>query len=119
MRALIGEVNTEIGKRAVVAWPGRQTATASRRVENMDRGEHRIRVQTGSPATSVLMYASLVCGGVPEFFFLTNDEYGDEPKDKPVWNIGPLLLGYRISGFGVLLESLKSLRKAIVVAPRP
>ena len=68
---------------SVVAWPDRQTATASRRVESMDRGEHRIQVQNGSPATSVLMYASLVRGGARRSF-LTNGEYGDEPKDKPV-----------------------------------
>ena len=68
VRALIGEVDTEIGKRVVVAWPDRQTATASRRVESMDRGEHLIRVQTGSPATSVLMYASLVRGSARRVF---------------------------------------------------
>ena len=65
VRALIWEVDTDIGKRAVVAWPDRQTATAS---ESMDRGEHRIRVQTGSPATSVLMYASLVRGSARRVF---------------------------------------------------
>ena len=53
MRALVEEVDTAIGKCGVVARPDRQRVTANRRVENMDRGEHRIRVQARSPVTRV------------------------------------------------------------------